>query len=101
MKAKCVFQGIEGVAKKTTYVQRINYFDRWSHHIFSPNGGDESHSVRMTFPGKSNSVKASQTTSSSTSFEQDGCVSVLALMTAVTLRHEKSRLIHGPLSLPF
>ena len=52
------------VAERTLYVWRINYFDRWSRHIFSPNRDDESHSARMTFPGKSNSVKARQTTSS-------------------------------------
>ena len=90
----------EDVAERTSYVWRVNYFDRWSRHIFSPNGDDESHLARMTFPGISNWVKTGQTTSSSVSLEQDGCVSVLALMAAITLHHEESRLVHGPLSLP-
>ena len=53
----------------------------------------------MTFPGKSNLVKARQTFSSSASFEHDGCVSVLALIAVVSLDHEENRLIQGPLSL--
>ena len=53
----------------------------------------------MTYPGKSNSVKARQTISSSASFEQDGCLSAPIL--AATLLHEESRLIHGASSLHF
>ena len=63
-------------AERTSYVWRVNYFDRWSRHIISPNGDDESHSARMIFPGISNSMKARQTTSSSKSFRQDGRISV-------------------------
>ena len=49
------------VTERTSYVWRVNYFDRWSRHIISPNGDDKSHSVRTTFPDISNSVKAHQT----------------------------------------
>ena len=79
------------VAERISYVWRINYFYRWSRHIFSPNGDDESHSARMTFPGKSNSVKARQTRSSSGSYEQDGCLSVRSLLSSnITPRGEPS-----------
>ena len=47
-----------------------------------PNGDDESHSARMTFPGISNSVKARQTTSSSATFKQDGRISVCSFPAA-------------------
>ena len=63
------------VAERTSYVWRVNYFDRWSRHIISPNGDNEYHLARMTFPGISNSVKARQTTSSSAIFKQDGHIS--------------------------
>ena len=69
--------------------------------IFLPNKGDLSHSARTLLPGKSRAEKACQTLSSSKSFEQDGCLSVLALIATDPLHHEESRLIHGPLSLPF
>ena len=63
------------VAERTSYLWRVNYFDRWSRHIFSPNEDDESHSARRTFPGKSNSVKARRTFFSSAIFKQDGRLS--------------------------
>ena len=72
-------RGDRHVAERTSYVWRVNYFDRWSRHIFSPNGDDEFHSARMTCPGKSISVKARQTFSSSKSCERDGRISVLSL----------------------
>ena len=89
---KYLWEEYESVAERTLCVLRVNYFDRWSCHIFSPNEDNKSHSVQMTFPGKSNSVKARQTFSSSPSFKQDGCVSVLTLTAAVSLHHEESRL---------
>ena len=70
------------VAERTSYVWRVNYFDIWSRHIISPNGDNESHSARTTFPGIANSVKARQTTSSLKSIRQDGRISVRSFISS-------------------
>ena len=84
------------VAERTLYVWHVNYFNSWSHHIFSPNGDDESHSARTTFPGILNSVKARRTITSSKSFRQDGRISVRSFISSNSPPWGQRCLVHGP-----
>ena len=45
------------------FVWRVNWFDRYGRHIFSPNEDDLSYSTRTIFPDNIKMVKARQTTS--------------------------------------
>ena len=58
--------------KLRIFVWRVNWFDRYGRHIFSPNEGDLSYSARTIFLDNIKMVKARQTISSSEPFEKDG-----------------------------